>query len=817
MALSSLRQSLRSLAANRAFSLAAIATLALGIGANAAIFSVVNGLMLKPLPYPDGERLVEVYNSYPQSGLEHAGSSIPDYLDRKQAPGLEDLALYTSGSVNIADESGPARLVAARATPSLFTTLRVQPALGRPFTEDEAQLGADKVVILSHSTWQTHYAGDPAIVGREVRLNDEPWRVIGVMPEGFAFPDRETAMWTPFAFTAEQRSDDERGNEYSSSIGRLKPGASVAELNAQFAAIIAANAERLATSDDGAETADFYRGGGFAGHAKSLREQWVGQMRPVLMLLQSVVGVVLLIACANVANLFLTRLSARRRELSVRAALGADRWRLARQLLAEALLLALAGGFAGVLLAYMSQGFLHVLGLDRTLLGDRIGIDATVLAFTFGVALLTGLLFGTVPALGQDGMRASEVLRESGRGGGSRVGQRVRSVLVVVQIGLAVCLLVGAGLLLRSFDRVQKQNPGFDRKGVVTVQLALPTSRYADSAAQTGFYDRVGEELRAIPGVREVGFISNLPFSNISGTASYEIVGRETPPGSSSPHGYRHVADAGYFKTMGIPLLRGRLFDQRDRADSTPVVVIDQYLADKHFPAGDALGQRLELPGVAGAEDVYAEIVGIVGTVKRGQLSEEVKKETYFLPLAQYGSPIAMVVLKTDLDAAAALAPLRDAVARVDPQQPVFDLKSLDARITLSLEGRMAPLVLLVIFAGVALLLAAVGIYGVLAFAVQQRTGEIGVRLAIGASPRDVQRLVLRQGMTLAGIGLAGGAIAALFGGRLLESHLFGVDSNDPLTLLLVLATLGGAAMLACYMPARRATRVPPMTALRSE
>ncbi len=819
MALSNLRQSLRNLALHRAFTFAAIATLALGIGANAAIFSVVNGLLLKPLPYPDGERLVEVYNSYPTSGLDYAGSSIPDYLDRKSAPGLEDLALYTSGSVNTADESGPRRLVAVRATPSLFTTLRVQPALGRAFTEDEAQIGGDKVVVLSHATWQTQYAGDPAIIGRELRFNDEPWRVIGVMPEGFAFPDRQTALWTPFAFTPEQRSDVERGNEYSASIGRLKPGVTVAELDAQFKAIVNANADRIAAADPTrADDAAFYRNGGFAGHAKSLREQWVGQMKPVLLLLQSVVLVVLLIACANVANLFLTRLSARRRELGVRAALGASRWRIARQLLGEALILALAGGIAGVLLAYFSLGFLQVLGLDRTLLGERIGIDGTVLGFTFVVAVLTGLLFGTVPALGQDGVRASEVLRESGRGGGSRVAQRLRSVLVVVQIGLAVCLLVGAGLLLRSFERVQQQDPGFDRQGVVTARLSLPSSRYPDTAAPAAFFERLASEMRAVPGVREVGVVSNLPFSNQNWTASYQIAGRESAPGTASPHGYLHIIDPGYFKAMGIPLLRGRSFDERDRVDGAPVVVVDQFLAQKHFPNGDALGQRLVMPGINGAEeDVEAEIIGIVGTVKRGQLSEDTTKETYFLSLAQYGSREAMVVLKSDLDASAALGPIQAAVQRVDPQQPVYDLKSLDARITLSLEGRMAPLILLAVFAGVALLLAAVGIYGVLAFAVQQRTGEIGVRLAIGARPADVQKLVLRQGMTLAGVGLAIGTLAALLGGSLLESQLYGIESRDPLTLGLVLALLGGAALLACWLPARRATQVAPVMALRSD
>ncbi|MBV6412729.1 MAG: ABC transporter permease [Xanthomonadales bacterium] len=818
MVFSGPRQILRNLASHRAFTVAAVLTLALGIGANAAIFSIVNGLLLKPLPYPDGERLVEVYNSYPTSGLDYAGSSIPDYLDRQSAPALEDLALWTSFSVNTEEADGPQRLVAVRATPSLFSTLRVQPALGRAFTEEEAQEGADKVVVLSHATWQSLYAGDPAIIGREVRYNDAPRQVIGVMPEGFAFPDRETAMWTPFAFTQAQRSDEERGNEFSSTIGRLKPGATIAELEAQMKAIVMANADRVAADPEYAEAVAFYRAGGFVGRAKGLRDHWVGAMKPVLLLLQSVVVVVLLIACANVANLFLTRLSARRRELSVRAALGASRWRIARQLVGEALLLALAGGLAGIALAYFSLGFLYVFGFDRTLLGERIDIDLTVLAFTFGVSLLTGVLFGTVPALGQDGARAAEVLRESGRGGGSRVAQRLRSVLVVVQIGLAVCLLVGAGLLLRSFERVQQQDPGFDREGVVTVRMSLPLARYHDAAAQSGFYERVAAELRAVPGVQKVGFVSNLPFSNANWTASYQIVGRDTPAGSASPHGYRHVVDPGYFGAMGIPLLQGRNFDARDRADAAPVVVIDEFLARRHFPEGDALGQRLELPGVDGAQEgVQAEIIGIVGTVKRGQLSEEVSKETYYLAMAQYGSSGATAVLKSGLDAGAALAPIQAAVRRVDPGLPVFDLKSLDARITLSLEGRMAPLILLAIFAGVALLLAAVGIYGVLAFAVQQRTGEIGVRLAIGARPADVQKLVMRQGMTLAGLGLAIGTIAAVFGGQLLQNQLYGIDSRDPPTLLLVLVLLGASALLACYLPARRATRVAPVVALRSE
>lgn len=812
-----LRQTLRALSLNRGFTLAAIATLALGIGANAAIFSVVNGLLLKPLPYPDGEQLVDVYNSYPSSGLEYAGSSIPDYLDRREAPALADLALYSGASFSVSHAGGPERLVGASATASLFSTLGVQPALGRAYREDEAQPGKDRVVVLSHPLWQSHYAGDPQIVGRQVRLNDLDYQVLGVMPEGFAFPDRDTALWVPYTFTAEQRSDRERGNEYSTSIGRLKNGATLAELEAQFQAMVLTTADRMAGEGADAERAAFYRSGSFQGHARSLRQAWVGDMKPVLMLLQAVVGVVLLIACANVANLFLTRLSARRRELGVRAAMGADRWRLAQQLLVEALLLAFAGGAAGVVLAYCSLSALPLLGLDRTLLGERIDIDGTVLLFTFSVALLTGVLFGTLPALGQDGVHASEVLRETGRSVGSRVAQRLRSGLVVVQIALAVCLLVGAGLLLRSFERVSRQDPGFDRSGVVTVQMALPASRYADAKAQSAYFAQLVPALRALPGVRDAGVVSNLPFSNQNNwTASYQIAGQAPRAGEPGPHGYVHISDGGYFRAMGIPLLQGRVFGDQDRADSPRVVVIDQLLATRYFPDGSALGRRLVLPGLGGQEPIEGEIIGIVGTIKRDELSKEVTKETYYLATSQYGGALGSAVLKTDLPAGAMLAAIRQAVQSVDPQQPVYDLKSLDARIRLSLEGRMAPLVLLALFAAVALLLAAVGIYGVLAFAVQQRTAEIGVRLAIGAQAADVQRLVLGQGMLLAGVGLVIGTVAALLGGQLLEAQLFGVRSTDPLTLLLVVLLLGGTAALACYLPARRATRVAPVVALRS-
>lgn len=839
MSLQDLKLALRSLLAHRGFLVAAILTLALGIGANTTIFSVVNGLLLKPLPYVDGERLVQVYNSYPKSDLLYAGSSIPDYLDRRQAAGLEDLALYTGISFNLADAGAPQRLVGIRATPSLFSTLRAAPQIGRVFGEEEGQLGKDKVVVLSHDLWQRLYNGDSGVIGREVRFNGETYRVLGVMPAGFTFPRRDVEVWVPFAFTPEQMSDEARGHEFSESVGRMRPGVTAEQLDAQFAAIVRANADRLRNVPDAAEFSQWLASGALVGKAKNLREQWVGDMKPVLLLLQAVVGLVLLIACANVANLLLTRLSARQKELSVRAAMGAGRWRILKQLLTEALLLALAGGVAGVLLAYFGLGLLTVLGLDQTQLGGQISIDASVLLFTLGVTMLTGVLFGTLPALGESGDRAAQVLRDAGRGSaGGRAARRLRNVLVVLQLAMAVSLLVGAGLLLRSFFRVQEQSPGFDREGVLTLRMALPKLRYAEAPAQVAFYERLVAEVRAIPGVTQAGVVSNLPFSNDNWTSSYEIEGRESPPGQASPHGYVHIVDDGYFQALGIPLKAGRYFDESDRADAEreaasgldavagqatdtngprPVhsVIIDELLAKKHFEGTDPIGKRFVLGPDSNRS--YATIVGVVGTVKHRQLSEDVTKETYYYSLRQRGSEGGVLVVKSALDPAALIEPLRKAVLRVDPEQPVFDIKSLDQRIQLSLEGRTAPLVLLLVFAALALLLAAVGIYGVLAFAVQQRTGELGVRIAIGAQRADVLKLVLGQGMRLTGVGMGLGVVGALLLATTMQSQLFGVQSADPLTLAIVIGVLSLTALLACWLPARRAASVTPLVALRAD
>lgn len=815
-----IRYGLRSLFAKPGFLIAAVATLALGIGANTAIFSVINGLLLKPLPYDDGERLVQVYNNYPKMGLDYAGTSIPDYLDRKsQAPALEDLAMYTGESFNLAASGAPQRLVGLKATPSLWSTLRAKPALGRTFTDEEAKAGSDKVAVISYGTWKSQFAGDAGIVGTDVRLNGENYRVLGVMPEGFVFPNTRTQLWVPFAFTDKQLTDDERGNEFSESVGRLAPGATVEQLNAQMDGIVQHNAERLGGLGDERASgfAQWLKAGNFLGRAKPLRDQWVGDLRPTLWLLQAVVAFVLLIACANVANLMLTRVSARQKELSVRTALGAGRFRIARQLIIESMALSLMGGVAGILIAYFSLGLLGTLGLNQSQLSGQVGIDPLVLAFTLAISAVTGLLFGLVPALTQLGGKPYEVLKEGGRGNTVGKGAKAtRSTLVVVQMALAVTLLVGAGLLIKSFQKILDENPGFARDGRMTVRFDLPEGKYPELQQQSAFYTRSLTELRAIPGVTAAGYTSNLPFGQSNWTSSYEIEGRETPDGESGPHGYGRVVDEDFFKAMDIPVLAGRTFQPSDEQGAEQVIVIDEVLAKKYFKDESPIGKRI-VRGEDSDPNRFWTIIGVVGTVKNINMAGDVTKESYYFTYRQFAMNNGFFVVKSNLPLGGLVQPIRDAVLRVDPEQPLYDIKSLDERIAVSLDSRRAPMILLAVFAGVALLLAAIGIYGVLAFSVAQRTGELGVRMAIGARSSDIVSLVIGQGVKLAAIGLGIGIVGSLVLTRFMEAQLFNVKSGDPVTLIAVVAVLGIVAMVACWLPARRAAKTSPIEALRYE
>lgn len=818
--LADLQFGLRALIARPGFSLAAVLTLALGIGANTAVFSVLNGLLLKPLPYADGERLVQVYNVYPKMGLFDAGSSIPDYLDRKsEVAALEDLALYTGTSFNLSHDGAPQRLVGIRTTASLFSTLGVSAQLGRTFASDAEVEGSDRVAVLSYTSWRNQFAGDPEILNKDVRLNGEKYRVVGVMPEGFAFPNRETQLWVPFAFTEAQRSDNERGQEYSNSIGRLAPGATVQQLNSQLRANALRLADRAAGLPDAraAGFASFIRDGGFFGEAKSLREQWVGEIKPVLFLLQAVVALVLLIACANVANLMLTRVHAREKELSVKAALGAGRWRIARQLLAESVVLAGIGGVLGVAFAYAALHLLDVFNLANNRLAEQINIDVSVLLFTIGLSCATGILFGLMPALAPVGHGLINALKEGGRNAGGSVATRyTRQVLVVAQLALAVSLLLGAGLLMRSFWSAQSQNPGFVEDGLLTARLDLPTNTYQTDEQKSAFFERVLKEVHGLPGVTQAAYISGLPFGGSSWSSTYRIEGVPVAAGEPSPHGFARVVSEDYFAAMQIPLLQGRGFEPGDSASSTPVIIIDEVLAKKQFPNGDALGKTIIWS--RGSEEARNwTIIGVVGSVRNANLTDEITKETYYFNFRQNPLSDGFLVLRSALPTGSLVSGLRNAVLKVDPQQPIHDIRSLDERINISMEGRRTPMVLVLVFAGVALLLAVVGVYGVLSHMVQQRTSEIGVRMALGACASDVQRLILGQGVRIISYGLGIGIMGALTLSWFMQSQLFGVSSADPITLGFVLSLLGGTALFACWLTARSAAKGGPLLALRRE
>ena len=810
----------RALRARPGFVLAAVLTLALGIGANTAIFSVINALMLKPLPYPDGERLVEVHNAYPGIGLENAGSSIPDYLDRReQAQALEDLALMTWDSFNLSASGTPERLLGLVATPSLFSTLGASPFLGRPFSDGEALPGNDKSVVLTYNLWANRFNGDRGIVGSDVRLNGDSFRVVGVMPEGFAFPNRDVALYVPFAFTPEQMSDEERGREFSGSIGRLKPGATVAQLNAQMDAIVQSNKDRfVAASGEASGYADFLERSGFTGRAQSFREYLVGDVRTTLLVLQGVVIFVLLIACANVANLMLARVLGRAKELAVRAAVGAERRRVSRQLLFEGVLLGLGGGAVGLALSWVVVRMIALFGMDRSAQNFEVTIDPQVLAFAFLVSVAAGIAFSLLSVAALWRLDVQQVMKEGGGQTAGRGAQVARGVLVSLQVAMAATLLIGAGLLLRSFDKLMEASPGFDPENVVTAQVELAGGRYGDDHERRAFLDAVLAGVGAQPGVIAAALTSSLPFNQSVSQSSYDIEGYTPAAGEGSPHGHYRIVSADYFDAMGIPLLRGRTFDAgTDGIDSPPSVIIDELLADKYFAGENPIGRRISADEDAEGQPVWATIIGVAGTIKHERLDEASSKETYYFFHRQVPPDGASLVVRTALPPATAGRQVRDAVLAVDAEQPVFNLSSMNERIARSLGNQRAPTLLLSVFAVVAILLAVVGIYGVLSYTVGQRTTELGVRMALGARAASLLGLVLRQGAWLVGAGLAVGVAAALLLTRFLASLLFGIPAVDPLTYVMVPLLLVAIGLAACTLPAVRATRISPVAALRHE
>ena len=805
-----LRYALRTLLKQPVFSLVAVLTLTLGIGANTAIFSLLYQTLLRPLPYPDADRLVFVWNSYKGINLDQASVSIPDYIDRKtQAPAIEDATLFTGRTANLNEGGNPEQLRALAVTPSFFSTLQRQPFLGRGFTDDEARADADKFAVLTYGLWSSHYGADASIVGRDIRVNGVAHRVVGVLPADVDLPNRDIALLLPFAFTPAQMSDNARGNEFSQMIARLRKGSSIAQLNEQMKVITQHVSERLPVR------AQFMKTSQFGGFAVSMRDQLVGDVRTPLYVLQGGVLLVLLIACVNVANLLLMRATGRNRELAIRSTLGAGQWRIVRQMLTEGLVISAAGAISGVAVGRIGLRALVAMG-DAQLPG-MIGtsLDPIVLAFTFVLAVLTGLVFGIIPALAITRGNAAAFLKDDSRSGtASKSTGAVRTVLVVAETMFAVMLLIGAGLLIKSFAKLQNVNPGFSTENVLTAQIALPVARYPDAAAYRAFWARLLERTRAIPGVTSAATTTNVPFNGMVSSGSYSIVGRIAAPGEAAPHGRQEIVGGDYFKAMNIPLLSGRTFNDGDTIEAPPVCIVDEYLAKKYFNGTNALGQQIQRGGPTSPKFT---IVGVVGTIHSIDLGQPVTKERLYYPLMQQSQARAghALVLKTGLDPQTLVPQVRAAVRALDPEQPIADVRTMEQWVSRSLQNRRTNMLLLTVFGAVALVLSAIGIYGVLAFGVAQRVREFGIRQALGADQSSILSLVLKQGLRTAGLGMVLGLGASMGLARFLQTLLFGVTPHDPAVFAEVAAVLFAVAMAACYIPARRATRVDPMVALR--
>jgi predicted permease len=801
-----LRFAVRSLRVQPLFTLVAVLTLALGVGANTAIFSVVYQILLRPLPFPEPDRLVFVWNQYTRSGSEPSHVSIPDYLDRReQAPALEDAALFAPRDATLTVGDAPEQIVALAVTPSFFSTLRRGPALGGPFTTDDAVPGADTRVILTHALWTSRFAADPAIVGQHIRVNGEPREVAGVLAPDFELPRRGVALLVPFAFTPAQMSDQERGNEFSEMIARLRAGATVAQANAQMAAIVTRLMDRVPAR------ADYMRNSGFTGIAVGMHKQITGGTAAALYLLQAGVVLVLLIACANVANLLLMRATGRQRELAVRTSLGASGARILRQLLVEGAVLSAIGTAFGLGVAAAGSASL------AALLGDQLprtlspSFSGTLLLFTASVAIAATAVFGIVPALPALRGRIAAPLQDSGpRGSASRRTGRLRTTVAGTELAIAVVLLVGAGLLLKSFANLTHVDPGFVPDQVLTAQMTLTPTRYPDAASRRAFWTPLVERARAIPGVTAAGIVSSLPFSGRQSAASYTIVGRPVPPGGTPPHALNDWVAGNYFRTMGIPVVDGRVFNDGDSADTPRVVVVDRLFAERRFPGDSPIGRQINF----GSQRNYT-IVGVVGTVNASDLSKPVPEERiYFNALQSTGSAMTLVV-KTAGDVSAAAPAIREIVRAIDSGQPIARMRPMSEWVARSLDTRRAPMTLVVIFGAVALALSAVGIYGVLAFGVAQRVREFGIRQALGADRRAILHLVLVQGARTTAAGIAAGLVGAMAATRLLRSMLFGVTAHDPAVVAGASALLFAVALTACYLPARRATRVDPAEILK--
>jgi putative ABC transport system permease protein len=790
------------------FTAIAALTLALGIGASTAIFSVVNAVLLTSLPYRDAERLVIVWETRRDRNRLENVINLGNFFDWKEQNNVfEDMGAFFDTNLVLTGENEPEEVPSQIATPNLFSLLGVNAILGRTFNPDDGKPGQPRPVLLSYGFWQRRFGGDPKVIGRKQIINGQDATIVGVMPANFTWhikkgsmTRKSAEMWSPWQVSEELR---QRRGRFASAVARLKPGVTLTQAQAEMNTIGA----RLAL-----EYNDFNANWGI--NVVELRTQFTGEIRLALLVLLGAVAFVLLIACANVANLLLARAAARQKEVAVRAAMGAGRGRIIRQLLTESVLLATLGGVAGLLLAYWGTNVLVSLSPPELLDLPSVKINTNVLIFSLAVSLLTGIIFGLAPAIESTRLNLHESLKEGGKNIGGTGGHRLRNSLVIAEIALALALLIGAGLLIRSFNRLQSVDPGFNPNRLLTMRVSLPNLRYDNDRKRIDFFKQAIERIQKLPGVEGAGAINFLPFAGPHAGTLVEIEGRpKLPPGQGLTTGVC-VTDANYFRTIQIPLKRGRLFTEQEANEMRHVVVINDAFARKYFPNEDPLGKRVTIH--MKNENVPSQIIGVVGDSKHMGLDSEIEPMSYW-PHPELAYSYMTFVIRTQGDAASIAPAARNVIQTLDPEQPVADVRTMESLLSKSVSKARFSTLLLSVFACVALVLSTVGIYGVMSYAVSQRTHEIGIRMALGAQTRDILRLVIRQGMIMALAGVAIGLIASLLLTRLMKTLLFGVNPTDPLTFVMIALLLTSVALLACYIPARRAASVDPINALRYE
>ncbi|HSM51280.1 MAG TPA: ABC transporter permease [Thermoanaerobaculia bacterium] len=800
-----IRYAFRSLAKSPGYTAVAVVALALGIGANTAIFSLIDAIFLSPLPYEDPERLVQINSSDPERQINQAGMSWPRLeVLRELQDVFSDLSVATFNAYTVTDLGDPEQVFGLMVSRNYFSLLGIQPALGRSFSAEEEQTGGPPVVLLSHGFWQAHFGGERDAIGETVTLNGQAHTIVGVLPaKASSFPLAQIQLFTPRPFETPllTRKQIDDGGYFFNVVARLKPDASLAQARTQMDAVQKVYAETHESNVDSKSVIT----------VEYLLDNLVGDQRATYATLFGAVAAVLLIACANVANLVLARFSKRRKEIGIRVSLGARRMQIVAQLVAESLLLALGGAVLGLAIAWVSLSAVTRVGANLIPRADEVGLDPAVLAFTLAVAIGTGLGLGLLAALNTPMQTVAGALGDSSRGStADRSRNRFRGALLVAEVAVSFVLLVAAGLLVSSFLKLRDVEPGFRSEGIFVGFVTIPAERYPWRADVTvNFYNRLYQRLQEIPGAEQVALSDNPPLSGNNGPSPYAVVGRPMPPPAQRPLAIRHLISPGRFELLGIPIVAGRDFDERDTQHSRQVIIVNQALAERLFPNESPLGHTL----VTGMMELEAEVVGVVANTRTQGLAQPPGPEMFY-PVLQRPEQFTAILIRTDGDPAALTQSVRAAVAEVDPTIAVTNPTTMDAIVDQSMADRELTMNLLLVFACLALLLATLGVYSVMAYSVAQRTDEIGVRMALGAAAEDVLRMVLREGMVLAGIGLAIGLVAALALTRLMSTMLFSVGASDPVVYLSIAALLATTAAIACWIPSRRAARVDPAKAL---